>query len=71
MQLENLPDGCPNTWIDVSETYPVKIEALRIHGRHVLDAREMAERLEQNPQLVVPLHRAWPDVLPDEKVTDL
>lgn len=69
LSLENLPDGRPNTWIDVSETYPVKIEALRVHGRHVLDAREMAERLEREPQPVASLYRAWPNVRFDEKVT--
>ena len=69
MGLENLPDGHPNTWIDVSETYQVKIEALRVHGRHVLDARDMAARLEREPQPVAPLYRAWPNVRLDEKVT--
>lgn len=69
MGLENLADGRPNTWIDVSESCPVKIEALRLHGRHVLDAREMAERLEREPQPVAPLYRAWPNVAIEEKVT--
>jgi LmbE family N-acetylglucosaminyl deacetylase len=69
MGLEGVPDGQPNTFIDVSETLPVKIAALRLHGRHIVDAREMAERLEREPQTVATLYRAWPVVKPGERLT--
>ena len=69
MGLEGLPAGHPNTFVDVSETYPVKIAALRLHGRHIVDAREMAERLEREPQMVATLYRAWPEVNAGERVT--
>lgn len=69
MHLEGLPDGQPNTFVDVSATYPIKIEALRIHGRHIVDAREQAERLAQHPQTVATLYRAWPEVRAGERVT--
>jgi LmbE family N-acetylglucosaminyl deacetylase len=64
MHLAGLPDGQPNTWIDVTETFPIKLEALRRHARHVQDAREMVERLEREPQTCAPLYRAWP---PDDR----
>lgn len=69
MKLEDVPDGQPNTWIDVSETQPVKLEALRIHARHIADAREMVQRLEQEAVTVAPLYRAWPPVPPGQVVT--
>ncbi len=71
MGLEGLPDGQPNTFIDVTETYPVKIAALRVHGRHIVDAREMADRLEREPQTVATLYRAWPKVKPGERLTGI
>ncbi len=62
MRIEDVPDGRPNTVIDVAETFPVKLQALRLHARHVADAREMVERLERQPQTTAMLHRAWPEV---------
>ncbi len=69
MGLEGMPGGQPNTFIDVAETYPVKIAALRVHGRHIVDAREAAERLEREPQTVAVLYRAWPEARPGERFT--
>lgn len=69
MGLEGMPAGQPNTFIDVTETYPVKIAALRVHGRHIVDAREAAARLEREPQTVATLYRAWPAVKPGERFT--
>jgi D-glycero-beta-D-manno-heptose 1-phosphate adenylyltransferase len=60
LNLESEPDGQPNTWIDVSTTQHVKLQALRLHARHVLDARDRADRLEREPRPTEPLHRAWP-----------
>lgn len=67
--VELAPDGRPNTWIDVADTQPVKLEALRLHARHVVDAREMLEDLERRPRTLAPLFRAWPPVNPGEVVT--
>jgi LmbE family N-acetylglucosaminyl deacetylase len=54
------PDGNPNTWIDVQSTQSIKVEALRIHARHIADARERLERLERQPLPVETLFRAYP-----------
>lgn len=65
MGLLDVPDGQPNTWIAVAETMPVKLEALRLHARHVLDAADMAERLASLPPeqtARATFHRAWPEV---------
>jgi N-acetylglucosamine malate deacetylase 2 len=62
--LSDYPDGQTNVWIDVTETQPVKLEALRTHARHVLDAHEAVERLSkelEGPQWAT-FHRAWPPV---------
>jgi N-acetylglucosamine malate deacetylase 2 len=72
--LEAEPDGRPNTWIEVRDTLPVKQEALRLHGRHVLDAKERAARLEEaGPPVETrsPLYRAWPPVPPGVVVREL
>ncbi|HUX86447.1 MAG TPA: PIG-L deacetylase family protein [Chloroflexota bacterium] len=69
--LVGTPDGEPNTWIDVTGTWPVKLEALRLHGRHILDAQEMATRLENAPPIKLsPLYRAYPPVPADTEVTE-
>ena len=69
--LADLADGQPNTFIDVAETFAVKLEALRRHARHIADAREMVERLEASPQCLALLHRAWPPVPAGQRLTAL
>jgi LmbE family N-acetylglucosaminyl deacetylase len=69
--VSELPDGQPNTWIDVRETWPVKFEALRRHGRHVADAGDRAAEFAGAPILVEALHRAWPEVAPGQVLTEL
>ncbi len=69
--LSDLPDGQPNTWIDVSGTSGVKLEALRFHGRHIKDARERSEQLSQEPETVATLYRAYPEVPPGLRLTSL
>ncbi len=69
--LLDAPDGNPNTFVDVTETQPVKLEALRLHARSVADARDRVRELEQQqPQTVATLHRAWPEVAPGQVVAD-
>ena len=70
MNLVGLPDGMPNTVIEVGETVPIKLEALRIHARHVVDAREFLDQLAASPQTEATLYRAWPPVPPGTVVTD-
>lgn len=67
--IASAPDGQPNTWINVADTQQVKIEALRLHARHVVDARDMLEDLERRPRTRAPLFRAWPPVDPGDVVT--
>lgn len=69
--LAGLPDGQPNTWIDVSGTSPVKLEALRFHARHIQDAQERARRLRDEPETLATLFRAWPEVPPGLRLTGL
>lgn len=69
MGIQDEPDGRPNTWIDVADTYAVKLEALRLHARHILDAQQMLDTLAETPQPVAPLFRAWPPVAAGEQVT--
>ena len=69
LHLQDAPDGRPNTWIDVSETQHVKLEALRLHARHIADAKEMVARLEEQPQAIDALYRAWPPVPAGEQIT--
>ena len=69
--LVGLPDGQPNTWIDVSGTSAVKLEALRFHARHIKDARERSEQLSQEPETLATLYRAWPEVPPELRLTGL
>ena len=71
MGIADDPDGRPNTFIDVQETAPVKLAALRLHARHIQDAVEMAARLEHEPQHVATLHRAFPPVPPGTRITRL
>ncbi len=68
MGVADEPDGNPNAVIDVTETADVKLAVLRMHGRHVLDARERAEQLEKAPLTVAIFHRAWPPVPPGATV---
>jgi LmbE family N-acetylglucosaminyl deacetylase len=70
-EISELPDGQPNTWIDVSGTAAAKIEALRCHARHIKDAQLRAEQLEIEPETVATLFRAWPDVAPGLRLTGL
>jgi N-acetylglucosamine malate deacetylase 2 len=69
--MQQEPDGQANTLIDISETLEVKIEALRIHARHIADAREAVARLEREPRTEALLHRAWPAVQPGIVVREL
>ncbi len=62
MHIEDVPDGQPNVWIDVSETQAVKLEALACHARHVADARDHLEQLRGEAQTHATLHRAVPPV---------
>ena len=71
MNLVGLPDGAPNTFVDVAATEPIKLEALRIHARHVLDAREFVKQLATHPQTEATLYRAWPPVSPGFAITDI
>ena len=70
MGLTDLPDGMPNTFVEVAETQPVKIAALRAHARHVVDAREFVEQLTPGVAAEATLYRAWPPVPPGAIVTD-
>ncbi len=69
--LVDLPDGQPNTWIDVSGTSDVKLTALQFHARHIKDAVERSAKLAQEPETVATLHRAWPEVPPGMRLTAL
>ncbi|MFN0072921.1 MAG: PIG-L deacetylase family protein [Chloroflexota bacterium] len=69
--LVDEPDGQANTIIDVSETTSAKLEALRMHARHIADAHEAVTRLEREPRYIALLHRAWPPVPSGETVTEL
>jgi LmbE family N-acetylglucosaminyl deacetylase len=69
--IADLPDGQPNTWIDVSDTVDVKLEALRCHARHIKDAQQRLEQLEREPETVATLYRAWPEVAPGLRLTGL
>lgn len=62
MGVADEPDGNPNTLVDVAATADVKVAVLRMHGRHVLDARERAQQLERTPLAVGIFYRAWPPV---------
>jgi LmbE family N-acetylglucosaminyl deacetylase len=69
--IADLPDGQPNTWIDVSNTAAVKLEALRCHARHIKDAQQRVEQLEREPETVATLYRAVPEVPPGLRLTGL
>jgi N-acetylglucosamine malate deacetylase 2 len=69
--IADLPDGQPNTWIDVSDTALVKLDALRCHARHIKDAQQRLEQLEREPETVATLYRAWPEVVPGLRLTGL
>jgi N-acetylglucosamine malate deacetylase 2 len=69
--MQDEPDGQPNTIIDVTETTSVKLEALRIHARHIADAREAVARLTRVPRTEALLHRAWPKVPPGTTLREL
>jgi LmbE family N-acetylglucosaminyl deacetylase len=60
LRLEGTPDGRPNVRVDATRMLHLKIEALRLHGRHIVDAREMAERLTREPRVEDGLYRVWP-----------
>ena len=63
------PDGQPNTLIDITGIFPVKLAAMRAHARHIKDAREHLLRLERQPQTFTALYRAWPPVPDGATVT--
>lgn len=67
--IADLPDGQPNTWIDVSDTAAVKLDALRCHARHIKDAQQRVEQLEREPETVATLYRTWPNVAPGLRLT--
>lgn len=70
MDLIGLPDGAPNTWIEVAQTAPIQLAALRCYARHVQDARDMVARLEGNPpRPYATFYRAWPQVMVGRQVT--
>jgi LmbE family N-acetylglucosaminyl deacetylase len=70
MGIADLPCGQPNTWIAVTEEDArAQVTALWLHGRHIRDAREMAERLAREPALVATFYRAWPEVRSGERIT--
>ncbi len=69
--LDGLPDGHPNTWIDVSRTAAVKLEALSFHARHIKDAQERSKQLVEEPETVTTLYRAWPEVPSELRLTSL
>jgi LmbE family N-acetylglucosaminyl deacetylase len=71
MGLSREPDGNPNSFIDVAAYQDVKIVALRIHARHIVDAARMVERLEATPQTAFTMYRAWPPVPTGGRVTTL
>ncbi len=62
MAITTEPDGQPNTLIDIGETLPVKLAAMRAHARHMKDARERLAQLEREPQPFTTLFRARPPV---------
>jgi LmbE family N-acetylglucosaminyl deacetylase len=63
MGIAEAPDGQPNTWIDVGDAAHVKLSALRLHARHVADARERANAIAAaGPARRYSLYRAWPPV---------
>jgi len=61
-ELEGVPDGNPNTFIDVADHVQTHRAALACHARHMADAREMLARIDQQPRVVAPFFRAWPPV---------
>ncbi|MGH2535202.1 MAG: PIG-L deacetylase family protein [Thermomicrobiales bacterium] len=67
--LEGLPDGNPNTFIDVAEYVLAHREALACHARHMADAREMLARLDQQPRAIATLYRAWPPVPDGQRIS--
>jgi N-acetyl-1-D-myo-inositol-2-amino-2-deoxy-alpha-D-glucopyranoside deacetylase len=69
--ITDYPDGQPNTAIDVGETWSVKLEALRRHGRPIADARARADEFATTPRLVELLYRAWPEMQPGQTATEL
>jgi LmbE family N-acetylglucosaminyl deacetylase len=69
--LEKQPDGQPNARIDVTESMSVKLEALRLHARHIADAGEAVKRLQREPRTEALLHRAWPPVTPGQIIRAL
>jgi LmbE family N-acetylglucosaminyl deacetylase len=64
-------DGNPNTFIDVAAYQHVKLEALRCHARHILDAQNMLDRLGGQPQTFFTMYRAWPPVTAGARISEL
>jgi N-acetylglucosamine malate deacetylase 2 len=64
LDLHGVPDSQTTTWIDVSDTQWVKLDALRIHGRHIIDAADAAEQMgaETDGEYWATFHRAYPPV---------
>ena len=67
--LTALPDGNPNTRIDVAACWPIKLDAMRIHARHMRDARERLPQLEQQSRSTALFYREWPQPPAAEPVT--
>lgn len=59
--IEGEPDGQPNVRLDLTDSeQAVQLAALRIHARHMTDARDMLRRLEDEPRREATFFRAWP-----------
>jgi LmbE family N-acetylglucosaminyl deacetylase len=71
MGLTDEPDANPNTFIEVTDFQHVKLDALRCHARHIVDAQLWLDRLEGQPQTTFTMFRAWPLVPKDGRITEL
>ncbi len=69
MGISSELDGQPNTWIDIADTQHVRLQALSIHARHIADAAEILDRLQQTSPVRSPLHRFYPPTAAGEIVT--
>lgn len=67
--LEGLPDGNPNTFVDVAEFVALHKAALACHARHVADARELLDKLAREPRTVATFYRAWPPVADGRRIS--
>jgi LmbE family N-acetylglucosaminyl deacetylase len=69
--LSDEPDAKPNTFIEVTDFQHIKLDALRCHARHIVDAQQMLDRLKAQPQTTFTMYRAWPPVPNGGQVTAL